>query len=360
MISFFYERCFFPDIRYRYMKIRIISYATILVLIIPILVISFSAASPQHGEITLGLIPSGSTSPFHQEIAAGVNRSAHDRNWSVTIRAPDIEENITLQKNAMKDLIAKPVQIISLNTLNGSDLKPEIAAAKDAHIPVIMYNTLTPDDSLNVSEYIGYNQYIGGAEMGSYAARLLAEKKNDALESVQGRVFILRGLPGFHADERTKGFLTGISGSPGIRIVGQKMAGWDRETAREIADNALANDSRIDIFFADSDEMAIGASIAARHRGKTINSDIYCLGIDGNAPTLEMIHNGTMTATLGVFPDKMGNIIVDQAAKILNNEQVPRYLETPTVVVDTRNIDAYLNGSLWTDAVESIPEKANA
>ncbi len=318
------------------------------------------AASGPSENITLGVIPSGSLSPFHEEVANGMRISSNERNWSVLIIAPDQEENISAQKDAMHALIEKPVQIISLNTLDEASLETEIHEATSADIPVLMHNTLTPGNNQNISEYIGYNQYTGGAEMGSYACRLLAEKKNEGLESVQGKVFILRGLPGFHSEERTNGFLTGITQSPGIVVVGQEVAGWDRETAREIADRVLANDSKIDIFFADSDEMAIGASIAAKQRGKTINTDIYCLGIDGNAPTLEMIQNGTMTATLGVFPDKMGQTVVEQAEKILNGDTVPLYLETPSVVVDNKNIDAYLNGSLWTGAIESLPEKLHS
>jgi len=312
---------------------------------------------PSDQLITLGLIPSGNTSPFHQELIKGVTNASAERNWTVITIPPDSEENITSQKQAMLDLIGKHVSVICLNTLNTSALSPEIQAASDNGIPVLLYNTLSTARDQNISEYVGYNQFTGAAELGSYASRILAEKKNEVPDTVQGKVFILRGLPGFHAEHRTTGFITGLTQSPGITVAGEEVAGWDRDTAQKIAIQALKDHPDINIFYGNNDEMAIGSAMAAQERGKKINSVVFCLGIDGNTPTLDMIRNGTMTATLGVYPDRMGHVVVDQVAKILNGEPVPLYLETPSVVVDAQNLDAYLNGSTWSDPIESIPEK---
>jgi ribose transport system substrate-binding protein len=305
---------------------------------------------------TIGIIPSGSDSPFHLELITGANKTAIEYGWNTIIITPDNEENITAQKTAMKALIERNVDIISLNTLDPQALTPEIRAAEKARIPVIMHNTLTPVPSLNITTYIGYNQYTGAAEMGTYAARLLAEKKNEDPKNLQGNVFILRGLPGFHADQRTAGFITGIKTSPGLKIVGEEEAGWRRDTAKQVATQALSERKGIDIFYGNSDEMAIGAALAAQEQGKEINKDIFCLGIDGNAPTLEMIQNGTMTATLGVYPDLIGRTIIIQAQAIQKGEPVSRFTETPIIVVDKENIQAYLNRSTWTNPTESVGE----
>ena len=345
-----------------YRSLLLMSLCSVLILITP----SVLAESDNTGiELThlsnfsIGIIPSGNTSPFHQELLASANKSAWDRGWTTQILTPDTEENITFQKMAMETLIRDNASIICLNTLDPSALSSEISAADAVGIPIFLYNTLSPVKDMNITGYIGYNQYTGAAEMGSYAARLLADKKNEALETVQGRVFILRGLPGFHADERTAGFIAGLSQSPGIRIVGEEVAGWDRETARQIAIKALTADHGIDIFYGNSDEMAIGAALAAIEKGKEVNKDIFILGIDGNTPTLEMIRNGTVTATLGVYPDLMGTTIIDQIEAVEMGRRVARYLGTPVIVVDSANLDEYINHSTWTDPKESDPEKGH-
>jgi ribose transport system substrate-binding protein len=308
-------------------------------------------------QITFGIIPSGSNSPFHQELIRGAEETAAKYGLKTIILTPDNEENTSAQKDAMKTLIEQKVNVISLNSLNPELVKQEIIDAENAGIPVIMHNTLTFERDLNITSYIGYNQFTGAAEMGMYASRLLAEKNNEYPPTIQGNVFILRGLPGFHADQRTAGFIEGLSQSPGIKIVGMEIAGWDRETAKTIASKALKENPQITIFYGNSDEMAIGASLAAMEYGKEINRDIFCYGIDGNTPTLEMIKNGTMTATLGVYPEKIGEEIIRQMIEIYNGNGTPRFVETPSMVVDLDTLDSYVNRTSWSEPVESAGEK---
>ena len=321
-------------------------------------VLSENILSVPDSSYNIGIIPSGSSSPFHQELIHAANKTASERNWTVIILTPDEETNISFQEDAMNTLISGDVDLICLNTLDTDKLADEIREAESVNIPVFLYNTLVPAKTQNITEYIGYDQYTGAYTMGVYAARTLADLKNETQETVQGRAFILRGLPGFHADQRTAGFIDGLSTSPGIEIVGEQVAGWDRETARSITKDVLKEDPTIDIFYGNSDEMAIGAALAVQEFGKKVNDEILCLGIDGNMPTLEMIRNKTMTATLGVYPEKMGETLIIQAKKVLDGESVPIYLETPAVVIDSANLDAYLNGSLWTEPVNSEPEQS--
>jgi len=321
-------------------------------------VLSENILSVPDSSYNIGIIPSGSSSPFHQELIHAANKTASESNWTVIILTPDEETNISFQEDAMNTLISGDVDLICLNTLDTDKLADEIREAESANIPVSLYNTLVPAKTQNITEYIGYDQYTGAYTMGVYAARTLADLKNETQETVQGRAFILRGLPGFHADQRTAGFIDGLSTSPGIEIVGEQVAGWDRETARSITNDVLKEDPTIDIFYGNSDEMAIGAALAVQEFGKKVNDEILCLGIDGNMPTLEMIRNKTMTATLGVYPEKMGETLIIQAKKVLDGERVPIYLETPAIVIDSANLDAYLNGSLWTEPVSSEPEQS--
>lgn len=321
-------------------------------------VLSDNILSVPDSSYNIGIIPSGSSSPFHQELIHAANKTASESNWTVIILTPDEETNISFQEDAMNTLISGDVDLICLNTLDTDKLADEILEAGSVNIPVFLYNTLVPAKTQNITEYIGYDQYTGAYTMGVYAARTLADLKNETQETVQGRAFILRGLPGFHADQRTAGFIDGLSTSPGIEIVGEQVAGWDRETARSITKDVLKEDPTIDIFYGNSDEMAIGAALAVQEFGKKVNDEILCLGIDGNMPTLEMIRNKTMTATLGVYPEKMGETLIIQAKKILDGERVPIYLETPAIVIDSANLDAYLNGSLWTEPVSSEPEQS--
>jgi ABC-type sugar transport system substrate-binding protein len=175
-----------------------------------------------------------------------------------------------------------------------------------------------------------------------------------------GKVYILMGILGFHADRRTQGYEWGLQKyCPDVKVVGKQTAEWDRTEAVDVATAALQQNPGINFFYGNSDEMGIGACIAAKKMGRKVNEDIWCISIDGNPVTLELIEKGDITATLGVYPTRMGATVIDQMAKVLRGEKVPFILETPSVVVDKTNLANYRSGSTWTEPTEGSPEYDN-
>lgn len=190
--------------------------------------------------------------------------------------------------------------------------------------------------------------------------RLLADKQEVAVSEATGQVFILTGIPGFHANRRTGGFRYGLENDcPGLEVVGERTAEWEREKGLQIATTALQQNPDIDVFYGNSDEMAIGAALAAQQLGLVPNEDIFAVGIDGNDVTLDLIREGVITASLGVYPKRMGQVVIEQMNQFLNGEEVPYVLLTPSTVVDINNLDAYIAGDTWTDPVAGEPEMDN-
>jgi ABC-type sugar transport system substrate-binding protein len=176
----------------------------------------------------------------------------------------------------------------------------------------------------------------------------------------QGNVFILTGIPGFHANRRTQGFKWGLERNcPEVKVIGEQTAEWEREKAVNMAMAALQQHPEIDLFYGNSDEMNIGACLAAKKLGRQINQNIFCIGIDGNPVTLELIEKGDVTATLGVYPDKIGEILIRQMATYLAGEPIPFILETPVTVVDRHNVADYKAGKTWIEPKAGQPEFDN-
>jgi ribose transport system substrate-binding protein len=144
-----------------------------------------------------------------------------------------------------------------------------------------------------------------------------------------------------------------------VEVVGEQTAEWEREKGLQVATTALQQNPDIDVFFGNSDEMAIGAALAAQQLGIIPNEDIFAVGIDGNDVTLDLIREGVVTATLGVYPSRMGSVVIEQMKKYLDGEEVPYVLLTPSTVVDINNLDAYIAGDTWTDPVPGAPEFDN-
>jgi ribose transport system substrate-binding protein len=286
-------------------------------------------------KLKIAILPPGTASPFHSQIAKGAQEQGEEMGFRIEVQAPEKETDFNGQVKLMEDFIAQKVDAISVNAIDEKEIRVPINAASAINIPVFIHNSLTPISETKVVEYIGYNQRNGGRACGEYAAKLLKGK---------GKVFILEGIPGFHQIERTEGFLDVIQKYPAIKVVGKESAYWERDRAINVTVRALNKNPEIDLVFADSDEMTIGAAIAARNMGRKI----YTIGIDGNPITLDKITEGFVTATLGVYPDKMGAQVIIQVDKFLKGQKIPLFLETPAVVVDKKNLEDYKAGKLWT------------
>jgi ribose transport system substrate-binding protein len=311
-----------------------------------------AASSPTLGQLRVAIIPPSFTSPFHVGIKNSTLSAGAKLGWQVDVVAPQQEDDFAGQVTVMEQEIEKQVAAISVNPIDANAIVVAVKRANQAQIPVFMHNLITPLNTGDVVEYIGYDQWNGAAKLGTYACKLLQGK---------GSVFILTGISGFHTKRRTDGFKAALAQNcPDVSIVGEQSAQWEREKAISVATVALQQYPDIKLFYGNSDEMDIGACEAAKKMGRQINKDIFCIGIDGNPVTLESIAKGEVTATLGVYPDKIGETVIKQMAKYLQREKIPQILETPSLVVDASNLEQYKSGVTWTEPQPGKPEYDNA
>lgn len=300
------------------------------------------------GTIRVAIVPPGFTSPFHVAVKDGAVEAAQALGWQVDVVAAEREGDFAGQVAVIEQELQKGVNAIAVNPIDAKAIVSAVRKANEAGVPVFMQNMITPVDKGEVVEYIGYDQWSGAVKLAQYTCRLLGN---------QGEVFILTGIPGFHANRRTQGYRWGLQQEcPGVKVVGEQTAEWEREKAVNVATAALLQHPEIDAFYGNSDEMGIGACIAAEKLGRKVNRDVWCLSIDGNDVTLDLIDKGETTATLGVYPKLIGATVIRQMQKVLQGETVPYILETPSIVVDKSNVAAYQADLTWTEPVEGQPE----
>ena len=282
--------------------------------------------------IRIAIVPPGLTSPFHVQVDQGAMATCTKLGLTLLHPAPPRETDFAEQVRIVEDLIAQHVDAISVCAIGNEAIVPAVKKANAAGIPFFVHNSLEPLPGGEVAAYIGYNQRKGGRIMGLQAARLLKGK---------GKVLILEGIPGYHTRERTTGFLEGLGlkKHPGITVVGSQPADWERSKAMSVTENFLQREPDLALVFGCSDEMALGAAEAAKAHGR---SGMFFLGIDGNPNAIASIKAGTMTATLGVYPKKMGAITVETIRLALKGRKPPRIVETPMIVVTAANADSYL------------------
>ncbi len=331
----------------------------LLTLVVGLSVVPTVARAQQR--IRVGFVPPALTSPFHVAVVDGAKARAAELGWDLDVRAPSSEGDFQAFVSTVQELLDTNVDALATNTIGTESGIAAIKAANARNIPFVAYNFITPfpDDTVNVSAYIGYDQWGGAEKLGRYTCELLAEKYGTTPEEATGKVFILTGIESLFSRRRTLGYKAGLETCPKVRIVGEQAADWLRDRGEEVANAALLKFPDIDLFYANSDEMAIGAGIAAEKLGLVVNQDIYTIAIDGNLPTLDLIGEGTFTATLGVYPFKMGEATIDIIANILDGAAVPQYTLTPSTIVNADNLEAYIAGDTWTDPLAGAPEFDN-
>jgi len=308
----------------------------------------------------VAVIPPALVSPFHVALMEGAVEQAKAYGWEIITQAPERETDFEAQVTIIEQVLQQGVDVISVNAINADAVVAGVRATNEARVPLLMHNMITPIAEGDVIEYIGYDQWGGAAQMAEYTCGLLAAQQGVAEAEARGKVFILTGISGIHAHRRTGGFKYGLAEHcPLVKVVGEQTAEWEREKALQVASTALQQHPDIDVFFGNSDEMAIGAALAAQQLGLTVGEDIFSVGIDGNDVTLDLIHEGTVTATLGVYPRRMGEVVVQQMNRLLNGETIPYILLTPSTVVDIDNLAEYVAGQTWTEPQAGVPEIDN-
>jgi ABC-type sugar transport system substrate-binding protein len=311
-------------------------------------------------EVYAGFVPPALTSPFHVAMVDGATASTQEKGWRLDVQAPASEGDFAAFVTTVQQLLEKGVQVLSINPIGTDSAITAVKAANEKGVPILAHNFITPFSEGTVTSYIGYDQWGGAEKLGKATCELLAEKYDTTIAETPGKVFILLGIDSIFSHRRTGGFKAGLEKNcPNVEIVGEQTAEWLRTKGSEVATIALQKDPDIDVFYGNSDEMAIGAALAAEQLGKVINVDFFAVGIDGNQPTLDLLREGKFSATLGVDPFRMGVTVVETMQKVLEGQTVPEITLTPSVVVTPENLQDYLDGKLWTEPVAGFPELDN-
>jgi ribose transport system substrate-binding protein len=333
----------------------------VLALVVMLAMLALAPAQAHEG-YKVAFVPPALTSPFHVAMVDGAMARAEELGWELLVQAPASEGDFQAFVTTVQQLLEQDIDAISINPIGTDSAISAVTAANERGVPILAHNFITPFDDPNVvvASYIGYDQWGGAEALAIHTCDLIAQKYDTTPELTTGKVYILLGIESIFSRRRTGGFKAGLEKAcPNVEVVGEQTGEWLRTRGQEVASIALQQTPDIDVFYGNSDEMAIGAALAAESLGLVINQDFFAVGIDGNVPTLDLLGQGDFSATLGVDPFRMGQTVIDAMHAILDGEEVPQILLTPSVVVTPDNLEAYLAGDLWTAPVAGFPELDN-
>ena len=221
-----------------------------------------------------------------------------------------------------------PCDILIVSPNEAAALTPVIKEVYERGTPVIVF-----DRNINGDTYtarIGVDDVGLGRAAARYAQHLIGTR---------GKVIEIYGLPGSTpAEDRHKGFTAQLQAQGGT-ILASAAADWKKEEAARAADSLLNLYPDAQLIYAHNDRMAIGASEAARAKGRR---DIRIIGIDA-APNIGIraVADSVIDATF-LYPTE-GHHLVQTALAILNGEPYDRETILPvSSAVDLSNADILL------------------
>ena len=219
-----------------------------------------------------------------------------------TVTFMDGKNDQAEQNNQINNFIAQGVDALIINPVMTSAADQIIATVKDAGVPTVLINREPTADQMSAYDKL---VYVGcdARQSGTMQGELILDTPNKGDINGDGKVsyIMIQGDPeNVDAQYRTEFSVKALTDA-GIEVeeLDLQRGDWDRNKGQEIAQNDLAKfGDDIEVVFCNNDDMAIGALQAIQAAGRTVNEDIYLVGVDALDAALNEVASGNMTGTV--------------------------------------------------------------
>lgn len=249
---------------------------------------------------------------FMTYVRNGLDEAATKEN--VQIQFEDAQGDVVRQLNQVQGFINQKVDAVIVLPVDTSATANITRAAVEAKTPLVYVNRHPDERTLPKGVVTVASNDI---EAGQLQMRYLAEKLGG-----KGSLAIIMGdLAQNATHDRTEGVKQVLKDYPGIKVVEQQSAEWQRSKGMDLTSNWLLAGSRFDAIVANNDEMAIGAAMALQQAGKA-KGEIAIVGIDGLPDGLAAIKRGMLVASVFQDPKAQATSAVQAALKMIKGEAV--------------------------------------
>ncbi|MEV4226203.1 substrate-binding domain-containing protein [Streptomyces bobili] len=274
----------------------------------------------------VGLALSTLNNPFFVQIQSGAKAEA--KKLGVDLTVTDAQNDASQQANQLQNFTSSGYDAIIVNPVDSDAAGPAVRAADKAEIPVVAVDRGVNKATTNT---LVASDNVAGGEL---AAKTVAEKLGGT-----GKIVILQGQAGTSAArERAEGFAKGLKAFPGIQVLAQQPADFDRTKGLDVMSNLLQAHPDVQGVIAANDEMALGAIKAL---GSKAGKSVQVVGFDGTPDGMTAVTNGTLYASVAQQPSELGRIAVDNALKAFQGKKVAEMVKVPVKVVTKENVSDF-------------------
>ncbi|WP_223549645.1 sugar ABC transporter substrate-binding protein [Pseudomonas sp. A-B-19] len=268
---------------------------------------------------------------FMTYVRSGLEEAAKKDN--IQIQFEDAQGDVVRQLNQVQGFLNQKVDAVIVLPVDTAATANMTRAAVDAQTPLVYVNR-HPDERVLPKGVVTVAS--NDIEAGQLQMRYLAEKLGG-----KGTLAIIMGdLAQNSTHDRTEGVKQVLKDYPGITIVEQQSAEWQRNKGMDLTSNWLLAGTSFDAIVANNDEMAIGAAMALQQAGKT-KGEIAIVGIDGLPDGLAAIKRGMLAASVFQDPNAQAATALQAAIKMIKGEPVETDVWVPFQLITPEQVAVY-------------------
>jgi ribose transport system substrate-binding protein len=214
----------------------------------------------------------------------------------------DSQNDPAKEADHFENVIASGYAAVLFNPTDADGSIANVRRAKLAGIPVFCMDREINATDAAASQVLSDN-YSGCVALGQSFVKQVGES---------GKYVELLGLVGDNnTRNRSNGFHSVVDRYPGLEMVAQQSADFDRTRALEVLEAILQAHPDIDAVFCGNDAMASGAYQALLAAGKADKVKVF--GFDGADDVVRAVAEGKIAATVMQFPKTMARTAAENA-----------------------------------------------
>ena len=285
--------------------------------------------------LTLGFAQVGAESGWRTANTKSIQDSAAAA--GVNLKFSDGQQKQENQIKAIRSYIQQKVDVIAFSPVVTTGWDTVLQEAKRANIPVILTDRAvdTPDQTL-YKTFLGSDFVAEGKKAGDW----LVEQEKGATGPVA--IVQLEGTTGSApAIDRTKGFAASIAANPKLSVVASQTGDFTRSGGKQVMEAFLKSQPKIDVVYAQNDDMGLGAIEAIQAAGKVPGKDIKIITVDAVKDGMQALADGKINFIVECSP-LLGPQLMDLAKKVKDGQPVPARVLTEETTFDQAAAQAAL------------------
>ena len=288
------------------------------------------AGDPGEAARQVAVVISTLNNPWFVVLAETARDRARELGYVPTVF--DSQNDPAKEAGHFENLVAARYAAVLFNPTDADGSIANVRKARAAGIPVFCMDREINATDAATAQILSDN-YAGCVALGQRFVREVGQ---------EGKYVELLGLVGDNNTwNRSRGFHSVVDRFPGLKMVAQQSADFDRAKALEVMESILQAHGDIDAVFCGNDAMAMGAYQAILAAGKAERVKVF--GFDGADDVVRLIAEGKIVATGMQFPKVMARTAAEFAHRFIQGERdFPQKIPVAVELVTRENVGDYI------------------